>query len=162
MTFLIQGRSRKQRVMPSGASGAPEWIPYTPVWLAGGDAVTIGAGTLTGWYADEIDVNARHTTDVQMMIVIGADTSIPAGPWTMGLPDLGVVPFADFVGGFDVFSSGVAVATGIVHVRASSLDAELYMALLGDAVDDSNPITPAEGDYYVFTARYGSEEGGGG
>lgn len=157
--FYVSRGPRIRVPMPGGGS-VPEWTQYTPLWEAGFTPADPGAGSVAGWYRDEVDGNGRHTTDVEITLLLGAGFDIPAGEWTLWLPDIGdsIVPFAHFVGGLMVYQGGMSTCagTGAVLVKSGTREARLRLAM-GDVIDDGNPIAWAANDRLVLTARYGSE-----
>lgn len=64
-----------------GSAAAIAWTTYTPTWLAGGAATTLGNGTLVGSY-----LQIGYGLAFRLRLQWGSTTSSPAGDWSFSLP----------------------------------------------------------------------------
>lgn len=131
---------------------AQSWRTYTPTWTAGGTAVTLGAGTVNArwvWRGQEVHV--------RIAITLAADSVIPAGAWTIGVPrqssangrGLGTMWMFD--------SSSAANHVGAVRISGSATTANLMHSnanLNSGLVDSASPFAWAANDQFVIDAVY--------
>lgn len=125
------------------------WDTYTPTRRdgAGGSALTIGNGTITGSYRE-----VGKTVDAVIVMTVGSSTGTGSTVWTFELP---VAPASSDkvigVGSYYDASAGINVPVVVHGVSGSEVEASNYQ---GTIIQSTGPLTWASGDKIKLRVSY--------
>lgn len=148
-------------VGPQSVSYGPpvtDWTAYTPTWSASGTAVSLGNGTVTGFYR-------RVGDSIEMMIhlLAGSTTTGGTGDWKFSLPPgltadttklpTNATPYNGVIGEFEYFDNGTGnypgfaiIDTGSPTVVKACVWANSATISMAGLCGTGSPATIANGD----------------
>lgn len=129
--------------------GFPTVFSYTPTLTSNGTQPVLGSSTISGkfwmkgpvcWYTGKLDVTT------------GGSWSAGTGTYRFGLPV--TASSQVYRGQGTAFDNGTADYPQFAEVQASTAYCILVQASNGNNVGATTPMTPATGDYYVWTGFF--------
>lgn len=124
-------------------------IPFTPNWKSGGAAVTVGNGSVLGYYSvkgNQVTVNARLT--------VGSTTTFTAGSMAMDLPTASALTGTQYLGGWRIFDSSASTFTfGSSEIDGTASQLTLQVSG-GTFATNGSPVPLATGDVVSVQITY--------
>lgn len=146
---MVTGNYAEASTTVTNRSGYYEYITFTPVWKAGGVAITLGDGARNASYTvDEKQVTINAT------LTAGSTTSFGAGIITLDLPFTTNANPLGYIGNWRIFDDNTSTYYfgGAVSVNN---DTGVGLQLNnGSNVTDTSPITFAAGDTIFLQLTY--------
>jgi len=146
---MVTGNYAEASTTVTNRFGYYEYITFTPVWKAGGVAITLGNGARNASYTvDEKQVTINAT------LTVGSTTSFGAGIITLDLPFTTNANPMGYIGNWRIFDDNTSTYYfgGAVSVNN---DTGVGLQLNnGSNVTDTSPITFAAGDTIFLQLTY--------
>ena len=146
---MVTGNYAEASTTVTNRSGYYEYITFTPVWKAGGVAITLGNGARNASYTvDEKQVTINAT------LTVGSTTSFGAGIITLDLPFTTNANPLGYIGNWRIFDTSPSTYYfgGAVSVNS---DTGVGLQLNnGTNVTNTSPITFAAGDTIFLQLTY--------
>lgn len=146
---MVTGNYTEASTTVTNRFGYYEFISFTPVWKAGGVAITLGNGSQNASYT----IDEKQVT-INAYLVIGSTTTIGAGAISVDLPFTTNSNVLLYIGNWRIFdvSPGTYYFGGAVSVNN---DTGVGLQLNnGATVNNTTPVTLASGDTIAVQFTY--------
>ena len=146
---MVTGNYAEASTTVTNRFGYYEYITFTPVWKAGGVAITLGDGSRNASYT----VDEKQVT-INAVLVVGSTTSFGAGVITLDLPFTTNANPLGYIGTWRIFDDNTSTYYfgGAVSVNN---DTGVGLQLNnGSNVTNTSPITFAAGDNIYLQLTY--------